>query len=128
MMEIQTDGSLCFRKKGKPIFIFHKKNYDVHCSKHLLLKENWYLGEIEKALFCSDVITQGLSKNIRIYYKVIKSHNAKYNSGVNVMRVPVVFRKNKVCFIKSAHDRWGFSDQIIHPIEKRLWKNSKSLI
>jgi len=131
-MEIQPNGSLRFCKEGKPIFIFHKKSYDFHCSKHPLLKEEWFLNEVEKTLFYPDVITQGLLKKIRIYYRVIKSHNAKYNIWVNTARIPVVFRHNKkgeiICFIKSVHNRWGFSNQIIHPIEKRIWENSKSLI
>ncbi|PJA84306.1 MAG: hypothetical protein CO145_01445 [Candidatus Nealsonbacteria bacterium CG_4_9_14_3_um_filter_37_13] len=131
-METQSDGSFCFHENGKPIFIFHKKNYDFHCSKHPLLKEKWFSDEVEKTLLYPDVITQGLLKKIRIYYKVIKSHNAKYNIWVNVIRIPLVFRHNKegkiICFIKSVHDRWGFSDQIIHTIEKRIWENPKSLI
>ena len=131
-MEIQSTGSLCFHREGKPIFIFNKKSYDLHCSKHQLLKEKWFLEEVEKTLFYPDVITQGLQKKIRIYYKVIKSHNTQYDIWVNVVRVPVIFHRNKksknIGFIKSAHDRWGFSDQIIHPIEKRIWENQKSLI
>jgi len=131
-METQPDGSFRFHEEGKPIFIFNKKNYDSHCSKHPLLKEDWFLNEVEKTMLYPDVITQGLLKKIRIYYRVRKSHNAKYNIWVNIVRVPVVFHHNKegktICFIKSVHDRWGFSDQIIHPIEKRIWENPKSLI
>ena len=132
-METHYDGSLYFRKKGKPVFIFDKKNYDIHCSRHQLLKENWFLEEVEKTLFSPDVITKGLSKKIRMHYKVIKSHHAKYDIWINLaIRIPFIFRKNKkgkiICFIKSVHDRQGFSDQIIHPIEERIWESPRSLI
>ena len=127
-MEILHNGSLRFHEKEKPIFIFGKKNYDYHRSKHPLLEETWFLEEVEKTLFSPDVVTQGLPKKIRIYYKVIKSNNTKYNIWVNVIIVPVVFRPNKTCFIKSAHDRWGFSDQFIHPKEEKICQHPKSLI
>jgi len=131
-MEIQSNGSLCFHRKGKPIFIFIKNNYDSHCSKHPLLKEGWFLDEVEKTLFFPDVRTEGLSEKIEIYYKVRKSHNIKYNIWVNVIKIPVIVHKNKkgriICFIKSVHDRWGFTDQIIHPKEKRIWESPASLI
>ena len=131
-METLQDGSFCFRKKNKPIFIFSKKNYDIHSSKHGLLKEVWFLEEVEKTLFDPDVKTQGLKKKIRIYYRVRKVHNAKYNILVDVVRVPLIFRKNRkgkiVCFLKSIHDRRGFTDQIIHFKEQRIWEKPTSLI
>src|SRR3989344_1446604 len=126
-METQPNGSLCFRQDGKPIFIFDKQSYDYHCERHSLLKEGWFLGEVEKALFEPDVISQGLKSNIRIYYRVYKSHNKKYNISVWAVRIPVVYRHNKrgkeICFIKSAHDRQGFADQIVPFVEdkNRLW-------
>ncbi len=126
-METRPDGSFCFYQKKGPIFIFHKKNYDAHCSKHQFLEKDGFLNQLEEVLFHPDVITQGLTKELKIHYKVTKSNNI----WVYVMKVPVMcYRKNnkETCFIKTVYEIVGFNDQIIHPIEKRIWENSKSRI
>lgn len=110
MIEKQSNGSLCFCKKGHPLFIFRRENYKKHCNKRDKLKLKIFLKEIDKTLFYWDVITGGPQENKRTYYKVFKSINTKYNIQVRVLKIPV-FRhrqKRRVYFIATTFDFWGF--------------------
>ena len=117
-MVVQGDGSLKFTGKDEKVFIFERKNYDEHCIKHPSLKLEYYLEDMQRVLATPHCITEGPQKGRNTYYGVLRNIGI---TQLHVLKIPV-FAHQKVYFVASAYDFWTSPTNVIHYLEKVVWK------
>ena len=127
----EPNGDIIF-ERGSNRYVFDAYNYKSHCLRHPKIIHDKHLAEIEGALCDPDVTTQSRRKgryisSERIYYKVQSYQNNRSGTFVRAWKI-VVYLKQGGGTIATAYEVNALNSQLIHYLEKVLWRKPNSLI
>ncbi|MFH1047609.1 MAG: hypothetical protein V1738_04870 [Patescibacteria group bacterium] len=133
-MKKDTLGNLIFtrvqRVKNKQIietYIWTKKNYEEHELRHSISSTK-ALHEIEQTIQLPDVVTVGPNAKQKSLYRVLTYQDSRNCRAVRVWRVICYIRGKYHYIIATEFEDWTSSENVIHYLEKVVWKKSGSLI
>ncbi|MDP3696872.1 MAG: hypothetical protein Q8R55_02460 [Candidatus Taylorbacteria bacterium] len=126
-MTKDKDGNFVFRTQNET-FLFTRESYNRHCKKHPRLNFDKYLEGVDVALVDPDHITIDPADGQKTFYKVINIINPRFDTYVEVWKIPTFKKGKSFNIIATAFTFWALSWQVIHSLEKTLWKKEGSLI